>query len=73
MTKVYSKRDCVQCDYTKREMTKLGIDFVELKVDEDLQALEDVKLLGYLAAPVVVTDNDHWSGFRPDKIKALAA
>jgi glutaredoxin-like protein NrdH len=28
--------------------------------------------LGYLQAPVVVTGNDHWSGFRPDRIKALA-
>lgn len=29
--------------------------------------------LGYLQAPVVVAGNDHWSGFRPDRIKALAA
>jgi glutaredoxin-like protein NrdH len=26
----------------------------------------------YLQAPVVVAGNDHWSGFRPDRIKALA-
>jgi glutaredoxin-like protein NrdH len=25
----------------------------------------------YLQAPVVVADDDHWSGFRPDRIKAL--
>ena len=29
--------------------------------------------MGYMQAPVVVTDNDHWSGFRPDKIATLAA
>lgn len=23
-------------------------------------------------APVVVTDDEHWSGFRPDKIEALS-
>ena len=34
--------------------------------------LEKVKELGYLQAPVVVTDDEHWSGFRPDKIDALA-
>jgi glutaredoxin-like protein NrdH len=28
--------------------------------------------LGYLQAPVVVVGNDHWSGFRPDRIRALA-
>jgi len=28
--------------------------------------------LGYLQAPVVVAGTDHWSGFRPDRIKTLA-
>ena len=28
--------------------------------------------LGYLQAPVVVAGDTHWSGFRPDRIKALA-
>ena len=37
------------------------------------RALEQVKALGYLQAPVVITDEDHWSGFRPDKIDELAA
>ena len=26
-----------------------------------------------MQAPVVVTDDDHWSGFRPDKIATLSA
>ena len=36
------------------------------------EALERLKSLGYMQAPVVVTDQDHWSGFRPDKIEELA-
>jgi glutaredoxin-like protein NrdH len=28
--------------------------------------------LGYLQAPVVVTSDTHWSGFRPDRVKALS-
>jgi hypothetical protein len=35
--------------------------------------IEQVKALGYLQAPVVITDEDHWSGFRPDKIDELAS
>ena len=35
-------------------------------------SLEQVKSLGYAQAPVVVAGEDHWSGFRPDKIKTLA-
>ena len=29
--------------------------------------------LGHLQARVIVTDTDHWAGFRPDRIKNLAA
>jgi len=39
---------------------------------EDERALEQVKKLGYLQAPVIVTEWDHWSGFRQDKINQLA-
>lgn len=42
-------------------------------MSQDADALERVKALGYLQAPVVITDEDHWSGFRPDKIDELAA
>jgi len=31
-----------------------------------------VMALGYLQAPVVVAGGEHWSGFRPDRINALA-
>jgi glutaredoxin-like protein NrdH len=27
----------------------------------------------YLQAPVVVTTDTHWSGFRPDRLRSLAA
>ena len=45
---------------------------IAARLSEDPAALEHVKSLGYLQAPVVVTDEDHWSGFRPDKIDELA-
>jgi glutaredoxin-like protein NrdH len=35
--------------------------------------VELVRGLGYLQAPVVVADDSHWSGVRPDRIGALAA
>jgi glutaredoxin-like protein NrdH len=28
--------------------------------------------LGYLQAPVVVAGTEHWSGFRPDRIRAIS-
>ena len=38
----------------------------------DDEARDYVMALGYLQAPVVTVDNDHWSGFRPDRIREIA-
>ena len=73
MVTVYSKPACVQCTATYTRLDSKGIDYEVLDLSQDNAALEQVKSLGYLQAPVVVTDNDHWSGFRPDKIDELAA
>ncbi|MFD4009120.1 glutaredoxin-like protein NrdH [Brachybacterium vulturis] len=69
---VYTKPLCVQCDATKRALNKLGFAYDVVDLTEDELALKRVKALGYAQAPVVVTSEDHWSGYRPDKIKALA-
>ncbi|MCK6210325.1 glutaredoxin-like protein NrdH [Georgenia sp. EYE_87] len=70
---VYSKPSCVQCDATYRALNKQGLEYEVVDITVDAEALESVKALGYQQAPVVFADGDHWSGFRPDKIKALAA
>ncbi|WP_058234513.1 glutaredoxin-like protein NrdH [Devriesea agamarum] len=70
---VYSKPMCVQCDATKRALNKAGLDYVVVDVTEDAEALAKIKGMGYMQAPVVITSTDHWSGFRPDKIKAMTA
>ncbi|MGO2152059.1 MAG: glutaredoxin-like protein NrdH [Microbacterium gubbeenense] len=70
---VYSKRSCVQCNATYRALDAKGIEYEVTDVSEDAAALEQVKSLGYMQAPVVVADEEHWSGFRPDKINELAA
>lgn len=69
---VYTKPSCVQCNATYRALDARGIEYDILDLSEDAAALEQVKALGYLQAPVVVTDEEHWSGFRPDKISELA-
>ncbi|WP_449278452.1 glutaredoxin-like protein NrdH [Leucobacter sp. GX24907] len=69
---VYTKPSCVQCTATYRALDSQGIEYDVLDLSQDETALETVKELGYLQAPVVVTDDEHWSGFRPDKISALA-
>lgn len=68
---MYSKPLCVQCDATKRALNKAGVAYDVVDVTEDDAARERIMNLGYLQAPVVIAGQDHWSGFRPDKIKTL--
>ncbi|UOQ59728.1 glutaredoxin-like protein NrdH [Leucobacter rhizosphaerae] len=70
---VYTKPSCVQCTATYRALDSKGIEYNVLDLSEDATALQTVKGLGYLQAPVVVTEDEHWSGFRPDKISELAS
>lgn len=70
---VYSKPACVQCDATYRALDKKGIEYTVVDISQDADALDLVRGLGYLQAPVVVAGDDHWSGFRPDQISNLAA
>lgn len=68
---VYSKPACVQCNATYGALDKKGIKYEVVDISQNAEALEYVRTLGYMQAPVVVTDQDHWSGFRPDKIAIL--
>lgn len=66
---LYSKPECVQCDRTKKLFDAKGIEYTEIDITQDSDAYKFVtEKLGYSAAPVVVTETDHWYGFRPDKI-----
>jgi glutaredoxin-like protein NrdH len=70
---VYSKPACVQCTATQKALDKQGLAYEKVDITLDSEARDYVMALGYLQAPVVVAGNDHWSGFRPDRIKALAS
>jgi glutaredoxin-like protein NrdH len=69
---VYTKPACVQCNATYKALDKQGVAYDVVDITADPQARDYVMALGYLQAPVVVAGDDHWSGFRPDRIKALA-
>ena len=67
---VYTKPNCVQCTATFKALDKAGITYAKVDISVDAEARDYVMALGYLQAPVVVAGDDHWSGFRPDRIKA---
>ncbi|MGI9163708.1 MAG: redoxin NrdH [Mycobacterium sp.] len=70
---VYTKPACVQCNATYKALDNAGLDYEIIDITEVPEARDYVMALGYLQAPVVVVDGEHWSGFRPDRIKALAS
>lgn len=69
---VYTKPSCVQCKQSKDLLEREEVEYT-VKYLTDPMNLAAAKELGYLSAPVLVAGNDHWAGFQPDKIKALAA
>ncbi len=71
--KLFSKPVCMQCIATKRELERRGMNFTEVDITKDAAALEKVSALGYMQAPVVMVGDEHWGGFRPERISALAA
>lgn len=70
---VYTKPHCPQCDATKRQFNKCGIDYTTVDITQDAAALRKLQDAGFMQAPVVITDSDSWSGYRPDKIRGLEA
>jgi glutaredoxin-like protein NrdH len=71
---VYSKARCVQCTATYRALDSKGITYTVVDLEaEPQETVDQFKARGLMQAPIVVTDDDQWAGFQPDKIAALAA
>lgn len=72
---VYTKPACAQCRMTYLALDRKGIRYESVDVTTSPAALEYItEDLGYSQAPVVVVDDEnHWSGFRPDLIDQVAA
>ena len=74
MIKVYTKPNCMACNFTKNFIIDNGIEAEFIDVTRDEQALAEMKALGYTNLPVVfVDDSTHWFGFRPDELEKLVA
>ena len=69
MVTIGTKPDCQPCKLTKMRLTKRGIPFTEVPVDELMDVARKHNLM---SAPVVVAPGGKvWSGYRPDEIDAL--
>lgn len=70
---LYTKPMCRDCESTKVLLRRHGIVFNEVDVTQDPDALKLIRdFYGFSQAPVVITVDDAWSGYQPDKIRELA-
>lgn len=68
---------CQPCRMTLRHLDRLGIAYTTIPIDSDDAIREAAIELGLRTAPIVCVatpaGEDHWDGYRPDKLDALTA
>ena len=70
---LYTKPACVQCAATQKALDRAGLAYNTVDISLNDEARDYVMALGYVQAPVVEVGGEHWSGFRPERIKQLQA
>lgn len=68
---VYSKPNCIKCEMTKKELVKLGVEFVleDLTDEKNAEILNNFKEKGFREAPITVIEETVISGFNPISLK----
>lgn len=69
---IFTTPNCVQCNATKRQFDKLGIVYDSIDLTQHPEQLEQFKESGLTQSPIVLAEGQSWSGFRIEKINALA-
>ena len=71
MVTVYSKNNCMQCHMVKKWLSDKAVQFQEINIDEQPQYIDQVREMGFMAAPIIVKDTLSFSGFRPTELAKL--
>ena len=66
MIKIYSKPNCVKCEFAKKYLKGNNVEFEEIDVFEDAEALKMLRDMGYSEMPVVDICGNIHTGFRPE-------
>ena len=66
MITVYSKPNCMACNFSKKYLEDKGVKFEEIDVINDKEALAMLRDKGYAQLPVVDINGEKHTGFRPD-------
>lgn len=69
---MYSKAGCGQCQFTKKYLGKLEVDFEEKNITNNPVWRAEVQALGFQSLPVVVIEGQEpFHGFQPEQLNKL--
>ena len=68
--KIYTSNTCVFCKAAKQYFTENNLEFTELNVDENPDAVEYLVSKGYRGVPVINIDGEDIVGFDKQAIEA---
>lgn len=70
---VYSKPNCMQCNFTKKYLDDKGVHYEIKDIFESEEALAEVTQLGFSTVPVIKAEGQEaFNGFQPDLLDRLA-
>ena len=66
---LYTKANCPQCTATKRQLDKRGLPYTTVDITANARISDRLRNEGWRQMPVIIADDESWSGYRPDKIR----
>ena len=66
MITIYSKPNCMACNFSKKYLEDKGVEFKEINVFEDDKALAILRDKGFSQMPVVDVNGEFHTGFQPN-------
>ncbi len=72
MIKIYSTKNCKYCIQVKEFLKEKDVEFEEKKIDDDQEALQEMRnLTGIMSVPVIEHNGKVVIGFDKEKIEEL--
>ena len=65
MITIYSKPNCMACNFSKKYLEDKGVEFKEINVFEDAEALAMLRDKGIAEMPAVDINGEFHTGFQP--------
>lgn len=70
---VYSMPQCQACRMTQRALEKENVPFEVVDLQDNPQLIEEFREQGLTSAPIVEYHGERSAGFRPDRLRNIAA